>query len=287
LTVPQAGAILRRFEEAMQTITVRRVQIPVLGLGTWPMSGASCVRAVAEALKLGYRHIDTAQMYGNEAEVGEGLRASGIPREEVFVTTKVQRHLTSAKAMPRSVEESVRALGIDSVDLLLAHWPNPSVPVAETVGALSEMKRRGLARNIGVSNYTVALVEEAARTSPEPLIMNQIEYHPFIDQTKVIAANHRHGLATTAYSPIARGRVIGQRVIEAIAKERRRTPIQVTLRWLVQQDGVVAIPKSTRTERLKENLAVFDFALTDEEMERIGAIAGNRHVVSERGSVAR
>jgi diketogulonate reductase-like aldo/keto reductase len=271
----------------MQTLTVGGVEIPVLGLGTWPMSGASCVRAVAEALKLGYRHIDTAQMYGNEAEVGEGLRASGVPREEVFITTKVQRHLTSAKAMPKSVEDSVRALGLDSVDLLLAHWPNPSVPVAETVGALSEMKQRGLARNIGISNYTVALVEEAVRTSPEPLITNQIEYHPFIDQAKVIAANRSHGLTTTAYSPIARGRVIGQRAIEEIAKERRRTPIQVTLRWLIQQEGVIAIPKSTRTERLKENLAIFDFALTGDEMDRIGAIAGNGQPAKSRKSFLR
>jgi diketogulonate reductase-like aldo/keto reductase len=271
----------------MQTVTVKGIEIPVLGLGTWPMSGASCVRAVTEALKLGYRHVDTAQMYGNEAEVGEGLRASGLRRDEVFVTTKVQRHLTSAKAMPKSVEESVRALGLENVDLLLAHWPNPSVPVAETVGALSEMKRRGLARNIGVSNYTVALVDEAVRTSPEPLIVNQIEYHPFIDQTKVIAANRRHGLGTTAYSPIARGRVIGERAIEAIARARGRTPIQVTLRWLIQQEGVIAIPKSTRTERLKENLAIFDFALTDDEMERIGALGGNRHIVNDTSSVAR
>lgn len=271
----------------MQTVTVKGVEIPVLGLGTWPMSGSSCVRAVAEALKLGYRHIDTAQMYGNEQEVGEGLRASGVPREEVFITTKVQRHMASAKAMPPAVEASVRALGVDSVDLLLIHWPNTSVPVAETVGALSEMKRRGLARNIGVSNYTVALVEEAVRSSPEPLIANQIEYHPFVDETKVIAANRRHGLVTTAYSPIARGRVIGNPVIEKIARAHRRSAIQVTLRWLIQQEGVIAIPKSTHTERLKENLAIFDFALTEDEMERISALGGNRHIVNDRSSVAR
>jgi diketogulonate reductase-like aldo/keto reductase len=119
------------------------------------------------------------------------------------------------------------------------------------------------------------------------MIVNQIEYHPFIDQTKVIAANRRHGLVTTAYSPIARGRVIGERVIEAIARARGRTPIQVTLRWLIQQEGVIAIPKSTRTERLKENLAIFDFALTDDEMERIGALGGNNHIVNDRSSVAR
>jgi 2,5-diketo-D-gluconate reductase B len=271
----------------MNTVAVGGVEIPLIGLGTWPMSGASCVRAVSEALKLGYRHIDTAQMYGNEAEVGEGLRGSGVPRAEVFLTTKVQRHMTSAKAMPATVEASVRALGVDSVDLLLAHWPNPSVPVAETVGALSEMKRRGLTRNIGISNYTVALVDEAVRTSPEPLIVNQIEYHPFIDQAKVIAANRRHGLVTSAYSPIARGRVVGNPVIERIARSHGRTPIQVTLRWLIQQGDVVAIPKSTGVERLKENFAVFDFGLTDDEMERMSTLGGSSHIVNDRNSVAR
>ena len=271
----------------MQTITADGVEIPVIGLGTWPETGAACACAVAEALRLGYRHIDTAQMYGNEAEVGEGLQSSGVPRSEVFITTKVQRHLTSAKAMPKSVEESVRALRVDSVDLLLAHWPNPSVPVAETVGALSEMKRRGLARAIGISNYTVALVEEAVRNSPERLVTNQIEYHPFIDQEKVVAANRSHDLTTTAYAPIARGRVIGNPVIEEIARAHGKTATQVALRWLIQQGDVIAIPKSTRTERLKENLAVFDFMLTADEIERIGALGGGRHIVNDSSSVAR
>ena len=271
----------------MQTVMAKDAKIPVLGLGTWPMHGQACVRAVAEALKLGYRHIDTAQMYGNEAEVGAGVAASGIPRDEVFITTKVQRESISAKRMPRTVEESVRSLGVDHVDLLLIHWPNPSVPIAESMGVLSEMKRRGLARHIGVSNYTAALLDEAVRTSPVPIVVNQIEYHPFVDQSKLLAAIRRHGLAATAYTPLAHGRVVGNKVIEDIASAHGKTAVQVTLRWLIQQGDVIAIPKSSRVERLKENLGIFDFALSPEEMTRIHRLGGDRHIINDRGSVGR
>jgi 2,5-diketo-D-gluconate reductase B len=253
----------------MHTVKIRDAEVPVLGLGTWPMRGRSCANIVAEALALGYRHIDTAQMYANEADVGAGLRASSVPRDEVFITTKVERELASARRMPRSVEESVRRLGVDHIDLLLIHWPSSRVPVAETVGCLSDMKRRGLTRHIGVSNYSVDLLDQAVKTSPEPLIANQIEYHPLVDRAKLVAATRRHGLATIAYSPIARGRVAGNRVLEDIAAAHGKTPAQVALRWLVQQDGVIAIPKSSRIERLRENLAIFDFSLSDEEMTRI------------------
>ena len=271
----------------MQVVKAKDAEIPALGLGTWPLHGQSCVRTVAEALKLGYRHIDTAQMYGNEAEVGAGIAASGVPRDEVFITTKVLRESISAKRMPRTVEESVRNLGVDRVDLLLIHWPNPSIPIAESMAALSEMKRRGLTRHIGVSNYTVALLDEAVRTSPEPIVVNQIEYHPFIDQSKLVAAIRGHGLATTAYSPIARGRVIGNKVIEEVAAVHGKTAIQVTLRWLVQQRDVIAIPKSSKVDRLRENLDIFDFALSDEEMGRIYRLGGGRHLINDSSSVAR
>jgi 2,5-diketo-D-gluconate reductase B len=270
----------------MQAVKANGAEIPILGLGTWPMRGDSCVRIVAAALKLGYRHIDTAQMYGNEDDVGAGIVASGVPRDEVFITTKVEREWVSAKRMPRSVEESLRSLGIDRVDLLLAHWPNPRVPVKETVSALSDMKRRGYTRHIGVSNYTVAMVEEAVRFSPEPIVANQIEYHPFLDQSKLIACNRRHGIATTAYSPVARGRVVGHGVIEDIAAAHGKTASQVTLRWLIQQD-VIAIPKSSRLERLKENFDIFDFVLSDDEMERIFELGGGRHIINDPSSVSR
>jgi len=201
------------------------------------------------------------------------VRASGVPRDEVFITTKVERENASARLMPKSVETSVRELGLGPIDLLLIHWPNYRVPVAETVECLSEMKRRGLTRHIGVSNYSVDLVEEAVRASPEPLVANQIEYHPFTDCADVIAANRRHGLATTAYSPIARGRVAGNRVLEEVAAAHGKSAAQVSLRWLSQQPDVIAIPKSSRSDRLRENLAIFDFALSDEEMGRIYSLA--------------
>lgn len=263
----------------MQMVSAKGVSIPVIGLGTWPMRGSACQETVETALALGYRHVDTAQMYENEAEVGAGIRASGLPRDAVFLTTKVLPELTSAAKMPKSVEESLRKLKVDSVDLLLAHWPYPSIPVRETVETLSELKRRGLARNIGVSNYTVKLHDEAVAASPEPLIVNQIEYHPFVDQTKVLDAVRRHGMAVTAYSPVARGRVIGNPVIEKIAAAHGKSATQVSLRWLVQQD-VIVIPKSTHPERLKANLDIFDFVLSDREMAEIDALGGNSHIVN-------
>jgi len=263
-------------ERFMHAVRIGDAEIPALGLGTWPMRGRSCTTIVAEALALGYRHIDTAQMYGNEAEVGAGVRASGVPRDQVFVTTKVERENASARRMPESVEDSVRKLGLSPVDLLLIHWPNYRVPVAETMECLSDMKRRGLTRHIGVSNYSIELVDEAVRTSPEPIVANQIEYHPLIDRSGVVAADRRHGLATIAYSPIARGRVAGNRVLEEIAADHGKTAVQVTLRWLIQQPDVIAIPKSSRSDRLRENLAIFDFSLSDDEIARISALAARR-----------
>lgn len=257
----------------MQMAKIGEAAIPVIGLGTWPMRGRSCTETVAEALALGYRHIDTAQMYGNETDVGAAVRASGLPRDEIFVTTKVERENASARRMPKTVEDSVRRLGLGPIDLLLIHWPNYRVPVAETVECLSEMKRRGLTRHIGVSNYSPDLVDEAVRTSPEPIVANQIEYHPFVNRSGWLAANRRCGLATTAYSPIARGRVTGNRVLEDIAAAHGKTAAQVTLRWLIQQPEIVVIPKSSRREHLEENLAIFDFALSSEEMAQVSGLA--------------
>jgi len=271
----------------MQMVKAKGADIPALGLGTWPMRGKSCARAVSDALALGYRHIDTAQMYGNEADVGAGIVASGIPRGEIFITTKVEREWTSAKQMPKSVEDSLGKLGVDCVDLLLAHWPNPRIPVAETVTALCEIKRRGLARHIGVSNYTIKLLDEAVRTAPGAIVVNQIEFHPFVDQSRIVAANRRNGIVTTAYSPIARGRVTGNALIEEIAAAHGKSAIQVALRWLVQQGDVIAIPKSSKVERMKENLDIFDFTLTDEEMTRIYGLGGSRHMLNDPSSVPR
>jgi 2,5-diketo-D-gluconate reductase B len=246
--------------------------IPLIGLGTWELRGRTCARMVEQALRLGYRHVDTAALYDNEREVGEGLRASGIEREEVFITTKVWPSDFAPRDLERSAEDSLARLRLPDVDLLLLHWPNPRIPLSETLGALCKVKRMGLARHIGVSNFTVAMIDDAVKLANEPLVCNQIEVHPFLDQSKVIAACRRHGMAVVAYSPIARGRAKGDKVLSRIGKAHGKTAAQVSLRYLVQQ-GIVVIPRTSRRERLAENLAIFDFELSAAEMEEIAQLA--------------
>jgi diketogulonate reductase-like aldo/keto reductase len=259
----------------VQIVESHGARIPLIGLGTWDLRDRTCAQTVEEALKLGYRHIDTAAMYGNEEEVGDGLRASGIKRDEVFITTKVWSSNLRAKDFERSARESLRKLKLADVDLLLIHWPNPGVPIKETIGALCKMKREGAARHVGVSNFEPALIEEAAKHVTEPLVNNQIECHPYFDQSKTIAASRKHGLSITAYSPIARGRVNRDPVLSRIGKGHGKTAAQVCLRYLVQQELIV-IPKTSRSQRLKENLAIFDFNLAPDEMKEIGALASPR-----------
>ena len=256
-------------------IEANGARIPLLGLGTWDLRGRTCARIVEQALRLGYRHIDTAQIYENEREVGEGLRASGVARDEVFVTTKIWPTHFAPPEVERAAKESLARLRLSEVDLLLLHWPNPHVPLSETLGALSKVKRDGLARHIGVSNFTVALVEEAVRSASEPLVANQIEAHPFLDQTKVIGACRQHGLAVVAYSPIARGQAVGDPVLIEIGKAKGKSAVQVCLRWLVQQE-IAVIPRTAKIERLSSNAAIFDFALSDEEMAHISKLAHPR-----------
>jgi diketogulonate reductase-like aldo/keto reductase len=247
-------------------------KIPVIGLGTWELSGRTCARVVEQALRLGYRHIDTAQVYDNEREVGEGVRASGVRRDDIFITTKIWTNHFAPNDLERSVKESLVRLRLPSVDLLLLHWPNPHVPLSETLGALAHAKRLGLTRHIGVSNFTVALIEEATALCPEPLVCDQVEYHPYLDQAKVKAACDQHGLALVAYSPIAKGRIKNDETLVKIGRAHRKTPAQVCLRWLVQQN-ISAIPRTSRIERLSENIEIFDFELSAEEMSQVSALA--------------
>jgi 2,5-diketo-D-gluconate reductase B len=266
----------------LQHTMLKGVHIPKIGCGTWQLRGAACAEIVAEALKLGYRHIDTAQGYENEEAVGEGIRASGIPRREIFVTTKVRPDLAAEGLLQKSTEDSLRRLGVDTIDLLLLHWPSPSVPVSESARALSDAKRRGLTKHIGVSNLTIAKLDEAISASPEPLVAAQIEYHPYLNQSRILAAVRQHGLATIAYCPIALGKVASDPRLVQIGQNYHKTAAQVTLRWLIQQDGVAAIPKTSQPDRLKENLSVFDFQLTSDEMREIGAmVRPNSRLVNE------
>ena len=255
-----------------QVVEANGARIPLVGLGTWDLRGKVCARMVEEAIKFGYRHIDTAAMYGNEAAVGEGLRASGVKRDEVFITTKVWQSDLRAKDFERSARASVANLKLDAVDLLLIHWPNPSVPLKETIGALCKMKREGVARHVGISNFTVALIEEAVKLSTEPLVCNQVECHPFLDQSKVIAATRKRGMAVVAYSPIARGQAKGDALLAKIGKAHGKTATQVCLRYLVQQ-RIVVIPRTSKSERLKENFSIFDFELSAAEMQEIFSLA--------------
>ena len=250
-------------------VDVKGFKLPIVGLGTWALRDV--VRVVGEAIRVGYRHIDTAQMYGNEAEVGEAVRASGL-RSEIVVTTKLQPTNLAPRDVERTGKESLRKLGLDAIDLLLIHWPNPGVPLADTLGAMAKLKQEGVTRAIGVSNFTVALIEEAVRVSPAPIVCNQVECHPFLNQDKVIAACRKHGMAVVAYSPVARGEASGNKVLERIGAKYGKTGPQVSLRYLVQQ-GIVVIPRTNKLPRLKENFALFDFELSDAEMREIHALS--------------
>ena len=257
----------------MHVVTGNGAQIPAIGLGTWTLRDEAATRLVAGALEAGYRHIDTATAYENEAAVGEGLRASGVPRDEIFLTTKVWPTDLAAGDLLRSVEGSLKRLGVDRVDLALIHWPPKTVPLAESIAALNEVRARGLARNIGVSNFTVALVEAAVALSEHPLACNQVEHHPFLNQDRVMAACRKHGLAVVSYCPLARAtELFVQDPVSEAAARHGKTPAQVVLRWHVQQDGVAAIPRSSHPDRIRENLEVFDFALDAGEVAAIDAL---------------
>jgi 2,5-diketo-D-gluconate reductase B len=251
-------------------VAANGAKIPLLGLGTWDLRGRTCAHMVDQALRLGYPHIDTAEMYGNEREVGEGLRASGVSRDSVFITTKIWPDHFAPRELERAARACLERLRLSEVDLLLLHWPNPKVPLADTIGALCKVKREGLARHIGVSNFTVALIEEALKVSTEPLVCDQVEYHPFLDQSKLLAATRQRGMALVAYSPLARGDLRND-VLVRIGAARKKTTAQICLRYLVQQN-VVVIPRTSKVERLSENAAIFDFTLSEREMRDIAAL---------------
>jgi 2,5-diketo-D-gluconate reductase B len=252
------------------TVAANGAKIPLLGLGTWDLRGRTCARMVEQALRLGYPHIDTAEMYDNEREVGEGLRASGVKRDSIFITTKIWPSHFRARELESAARACLERLRLSEVDLLLLHWPNPQVPLAETIGALCKVKREGLARHIGVSNFTVALISDALKVSTEPLVCDQVEYHPFLDQSKLLAATRQHGMALVAYSPLARGDLRNE-VLVRIGAAHKKTTAQISLRYLVQQN-VVVIPRTSKVERLSENAAIFDFTLSEREMRDIAAL---------------
>ena len=252
----------------MEHVTVSGVEIPVLGFGTWQLKGDACREAVAHALDLGYRHVDTAQLYGNERAVGEAIAASPIDRDEIFLVTKVRRRNLAPDDLDRTVRESRERLGTD-IDLLLIHSPNPNVSLSDSIAVMNDLQDEGLVGHIGVSNFSVSQMREAMDVSATPILTNQVEYHPFVDQS----ALHEFCLETnrllTAYSPLAEGAVSGNDTLAAIGEQYGKTVAQVALRWLVQQPNVAAIPKAASETHRAENFDVFDFELTREETARI------------------
>ncbi|HEX4057825.1 MAG TPA: aldo/keto reductase [Galbitalea sp.] len=248
------------------------VQIPQLGFGTFQIPPAQTKDAALAALGAGYRHIDTAQMYGNELEVGEAVRTSGIPREEVFVTSKLSNAFHAHDDALRAFDNTLRALDIEYLDLFLIHWPMPEVgDYVETWKAMEQMYAGGKVRSIGVSNFQPAYIRRLLDNADIIPAVNQIEAHPYLTQDDVRAYNRDNGIATEAWSPLAKGKVSDDPVIAKIGKRLHKTAAQVTLRWHIQR-GDIVFPKSTKPKRMAENLAIFDFELTPDDLAAISAL---------------
>ena len=262
----------------MHHVKAGGAEIPAIGLGTFTLKGDQCRDLVARAIDTGYRHIDTAAMYDNERAVGAGLRRAQSPRDAIFVTTKVWYTDIAPGDLEASAEASLARLGLDHVDLLLIHWPNPDIPLAESIGALNRARERGLTRHIGVSNFTRPLLAEATALSAAPLVCNQAEYHPQLDQRALLADMRQSNMAFVSYCPLGRGETLTSPAVADAAAAHGKTPGQIILRWHVQQPGVAAIPRTSNPARLAENIDLFDFTLSEQEMAVISALgsAGRR-----------
>jgi 2,5-diketo-D-gluconate reductase B len=261
----------------MQTIQLPNLSVPALGFGTWPLKGDDCRRAVADALTAGYRHIDTARMYANEEAVGQGLADSGLPRESIFLTTKLWHSELTRPQVLDATHDSLKKLGTDYVDLLLIHWPDPAVRLRETLEAMQELRAAGKVKHLGVSNFPPALMQEARQIAP--VVCNQVEYHPYLNQDPLLRLCRETGTVLTAYAPTAHGKVLEEPVLREIGEKYGKSPVQVGLRWLIQQPNVAAIPKAASPEHRRSNFAIFDFALNSEEMATISALTGNLRLV--------
>ncbi|TDK37325.1 aldo/keto reductase [Rhizobium deserti] len=257
----------------MHNVSANGANIPALGFGTFRMPDADVHRILPQALKLGFRHVDTAQIYKNEAAVGDVIANSGIARSDIFLTTKVWVDRVGHQAFIASVDESLQKLKTDHVDLLLLHWPQSEMPLADRIGALNELRQAGKVKNIGISNFSTALMAEAVKLSDAPIVNNQIEYHPYLDQTKVLGEASRTGVSVTAYYLMADGAVPKDEALKDIGATHGKTAAQVVLRWAVQQKDVIALSKTATESRLPENFEIFDFELSEEEMAAIHKLA--------------
>lgn len=262
----------------MHLLKAGGAEIPAIGLGSFGLKDGLCSSIVTRAIEIGYRHIDTAAMYYNEAAIGDGIRAASVPRDSIFLTTKVWPLEIGASAMAQSTQASLKRLGFDYIDLLLIHWPSPDIDLAESIGALNRMRQQGLTRHIGVSNFTRPLLEQARALSEAPLICNQIEYHPQLDQSRMLERLRANDMALVSYCPLGRGETMKSAAVTLAAEAHGRTPAQIILRWHVQQPGVAAIPRTSNPARLEENFDIFDFELSQDEMAAISTMrsAGRR-----------
>lgn len=259
----------------MEYVELQDEQIPALGFGTWQLEDENCVKGVKTALEKGYRHIDTAQAYGNEKQVGKAIEESDVEREEIWLTTKLWRDNLNRENLKESVEESLEKLRTDYVDLLLIHWPFEQIDLKAVLQEMDELVDEGKVRNIGISNFLANQMDEAQEYSEHHLLTNQVEYHPFLSQDAILDKCREMDMMLTAYSPIARGDVIGNETLKEIGEKYGKSEVQVSLRWLIQQDNVAAIPKATSEEHISQNLDIFDFELSEEEMERISELSRN------------
>ncbi len=250
-----------------KTLKIAQDEIPALGLGTWDLRGKQCVATVAEAIDMGYRHLDTAQMYRNEKEVGEGIKKSGISREELFVVTKVSTPNLEHDRVISSTGESLDHLDMEYVDLLLIHWPTTDMDLRSCLEAMFKLKEEDQVRHVGVSNFSPELVRKSLEIGP--VMCNQVEFSPYYRQDGNLAVAKEHDLMLTAYSPLDKGRVSRDPLLQEIGRKHNRTAAQVALRWLLQHGNVSVIPKASGRQHLEENMDLFDFELSEGDIKRI------------------
>lgn len=254
----------------LKTKIIQGTAVPSLGFGTWELRGSECQRCVETALEVGYRHIDTARMYQNEAEVGRGIAVAGLPREDLFVTSKIWFDDLSAEGVARETAKTLELLGLDYVDLYLIHWPTSEMDLSETIPALMAQKEKGLIKHVGVSNFTAAQMHEAMQYGQ--IFCNQVEYHVYLSQHVLSELCRKQDILLTAWSPLAKGRLADDPALQAIAAKHGKSPAQVGLRWLIEQDHVATFPRSSNAQRIRDNFDIWDFALDDEDRARIAAL---------------
>ena len=259
-----------------ETVSASGAEIPALGFGTARMTGDQCRRAVDRALEVGYRHVDTAQLYENEAAVGDAIEASDVPREDVFVVTKIHRDNAASDDVVDSTRASLERLGLETVDLLLLHAPSRRAPLEETIGAMNDLQADGVVEHIGVSNFSVELLERAIECSETPIVTNQVKYHPYHHQDELLEWCVENDVCLTAYSPLAEGAVPGDDRLAEIGNPYGKSAAQVALCWLLQQPMVAAIPKAATPSHIETNADVFDVELTDDEMDAVGDLGDGR-----------